>query len=70
MRATIIPHRYGEAKSDHPFAHDLEWEPQRDDVIERAADPVAGVVWLSLTVEQRRHTADGMVLVCRGVVTP
>ena len=69
MRATIIPHRYGEANPDRPFAHELEWEPHRDDVIEHARDP-AGVEWLSLTVEQRRHTSAGLVLVCRGVVAP
>ena len=70
MKATIIPHRYGEANPGHPFAVTLDLEPHRDDVIEHARDPVAGVVWLSLTVEQRRHTSDGLVLVCRGVVAP
>jgi hypothetical protein len=68
MRATIIPHRYGEANPDRPFAMSFVVEPQRDDVIEHADG--AGVAWLSLTVEQRRHTSEGLVLVCRGVVAP
>lgn len=70
MKVLIVPRRSGEATACHPFAIELAWEPQRDDVIEHSHDPVAGVVWLSLTVEQRRHTADGMVLVCRGTVAP
>lgn len=66
MKATIIPHRYGEEIADRPFAMTFTVEPQRDDVIEHADG--AGVTWLSLTVEQRRHTSEGLVLVCRGVV--
>ena len=69
MKVTIIPHRYGAANTDRPFEVTLDLEPQRDDVIEHARDP-AGVEWLSLTVEQRRHTSAGLVLVCRGVVAP